>query len=195
MNILFLSAEVAPFVKVGGLSQVMYFLPRALNYLGHDVRIFMPKYASIDNPASKQQWKLRQDFEKLYVPIENIDSDNTIKSTNNSIICNIKSYPKTRYTAYTYFLENREYYELRANMYGYKDDHIRFALLSKGCLEWLLRMDKQGWLPDVIHCNDWHTGYFIEMARHSKRYTDILAKIPIVFTVHNFLFQGNYEPE
>ena len=200
MNILFLSAEVAPFVKVGGLSQVMYFLPRALNHLGHDVRIFMPKYAPIDSSSSKQQWKLRQDFENLYVPIENIDSNTVIKSTNNSIICNIKSYPKTRYTTYTYFLENREYYELRANMYGYKDDHIRFALLSKGCLEWLMHMeklvnknDKQGWLPDVIHCNDWHTGYFIEMARQSKRYQNVLAKIPIVFTVHNFQFQGNYD--
>lgn len=199
MKILFLSAEVAPFVKVGGLSQVMYFLPRALAKQGHDVRIFMPKYASIDDIKNKQRWKLKKEIENVPVPIENLDSK-TSASVEESIVCNVKSYPKTRSTLYTYFLENREYYELRANMYGYKDDHIRFALLSKGCLEWLLTMnklilkkDKRGWMPDVIHCNDWHTGYFIELARKSKRYSDILSKIPIVFTVHNFMFQGNYD--
>ncbi len=200
MRILFISAEVAPFVTVGGLSQVMYFLPRALVNKGNDVRIFMPKYASIDDSKSKRKWKLRKEIEKIAVPIENIQTKLKTFSSQDAIICNIKSYPRTRTNAYTYFLENREYYELRANMYGYKDDHIRFALLSKGCLEWLLHMqnlvnkkDKRGWMPDVIHCNDWHTGYFIELARQSKRYSDIMAKIPIVFTVHNFLFQGNYD--
>ena len=200
MKILFLSAEVAPFVAVGGLSQVLYFLPRALAKQGHDVRIFMPKYASIDAPESKKKWALKTERESLMVPIDNLENKSAKLSESQSILCNIKSYPKTRMTALTYFLENREYYELRANMYGYKDDHIRFALLSKGCLEWLLTMkalvdkkDKKGWLPDVIHCNDWHTGYFIELARQSKRYSDLLSKIPIVFTVHNFLYQGNYD--
>lgn len=191
MKILFLSAEVAPFVKVGGLSQVMYFLPRALTKQGHDVRIFMPKYASIDEGQNKQKWKLKKEIDSLKVPIENIETKSKALSVGESIICNIKSYPKTQRTSYTYFLENREYYELRANMYGYKDDHIRFALLSKGCLEWLL--DKRGWTPDVIHCNDWHTGYFIELARQSKRYSDVLSKIPVVYTVHNFHYQGNYD--
>lgn len=200
MKILFLSAEVAPFVMVGGLSQVMYFLPRALIKQGHDVRIFMPKYASIDDQQVKRRWKLKKEIERLLVPIENLETKSAVKLANGSIQCNIKSYPRTRVTAYTYFLENREYYELRANTYGYKDDHIRFALLSKGCLEWLLFMqkllnkkDKRGWLPDVIHCNDWHTGYFIELARQSGRYSDALAKIPIVFTIHNLLHQGNYD--
>ncbi|HWY79761.1 MAG TPA: glycogen/starch synthase [Candidatus Sulfotelmatobacter sp.] len=202
MKILFLAAEVAPFVRVGGLSQVIYFLPRALNNLGHDVRIFMPKYASIDNKQikRKKKWKLKKEIENLAVPIENFQTKSTAKTPQESLLCNIKFYPKTRATIHTYFLENREYYELRANLYGYKDDHIRFALLSKGCLEWLLFMedfiakkDKRGWFPDVIHCNDWHTGYFIELARQSKRYSGLLAKIPIVFTVHNFLYQGNYD--
>lgn len=192
MKILFLAAEVAPFVAIGGLSQVMYFLPRALNKQGHDVRIFMPKYGSIDSRQhkGKNRWKLKKEIEGLNVPIENIDIKSKLKSAQDSLICNIKSYPKTRTTVSTYFLENREYYELRANLYGYRDDHVRFALLSKGCLEWLL---VSGWMPDVIHCNDWHTGYFIELARKSKRYSDLLSKIPIVYTIHNFLYQGNYD--
>src|SRR5689334_3984207 len=180
MKILFLAAEVAPFVKLGGLSQVMYFLPHALNNRRHDVRIFMPKYASINNQQrnQKNKWKLKKEIEGLAVPINNIQTKSKILASQDLLLCNIKSYPKTRKTIYTYFLENREYYELRANLYGYKDDHIRFALLSKGCLEWLLCMedllekkDKRGWLPEVIHCNDWHTGYFIELARQSKRYS------------------------
>ena len=200
MKVLFLSAEVAPFVAIGGLSQVLYFLPRALIKQGHDVRIFMPKYASIEGQQGKRKWKLKKEIENLAVPIENLQTTETVKSAKGSLICNIKSYPETQTTTQTYFLENREYYELRANMYGYKDDHIRFALLSKGCLEWLLMMkkmlekeDERGWLPDIINCNDWHTGYFIEWARQSNRYKDLLAKTPIVFTVHNFSYQGNYD--
>jgi starch synthase len=202
MKILFLSAEVAPFVKLGGLSQVMYFLPHALNNQRHDVRIFMPKYASIESKQRnhKKKWRLKKEIENLAVPIDNIQTKSTITASQESFLCNVKSYPKTRTTIYTYFLENREYYELRTNVYGYKDDHIRFALLSKGCLEWLLLMedllageDKRGWLPDIIHCNDWHTGYFIELARQSKRYNELLSKIPIVFTIHNFVYQGNYD--
>ncbi len=202
MKVLFLAAEVAPFVAVGGLSQVMYFLPRALTNQGHDVRIFMPKYASIEGRQRnrKKKWKLKKEIENLAVPVDNIQTKAKVSASQESLLCNIKFYPKTRITVPTYFLENREYYELRANIYGYKDDHIRFALLAKGCLEWLLFMegliakkDKRGWLPDVINCNDWHTGYFIELARQSKRYSDLLKKIPIVFTIHNFLFQGNYD--
>lgn len=200
MKILFIAAEVAPFVTVGGLSQVMYFLPRALQSREHDVRIFMPKYASIEDPSLKHPWKLKKEIEHLYVPIENITGNNILKTEKDAIVCNVKSYPKTGKTIPTYFLENQEYYELRANMYGYKDDHIRFALLSKGCLEWLLAMeelvnkkDKRGWLPEIIQCNDWHTGYLIELARRSERYRDLLSKISIVYTIHNFAYQGNYD--
>src|SRR5258706_9675226 len=100
MKILFISAEVAPFVTVGGLSQVMYFLPRALAKQGHDVRIFMPKYASIEDNQGKQTWKLTVDVEDLQVPIENIQTRGN--STDESILCNIKSYPKTRTTSHTY---------------------------------------------------------------------------------------------
>lgn len=197
-----MSAEVAPFVTVGGLSQVMYFLPRALTDQGHDVRIFMPKYASIDSQENKRnrKWRLTKQIENLAVPVENIQTKGGILPSQEVLLCNVKTYPKSPITLHTYFLENKEYYELRANLYGYKDDHVRFALLSKGCLEWLLCMedllakkDTHGWLPDIIHCNDWHTGYFIELARQSKRYKTLLAKIPIVFTIHNFLFQGNYD--
>lgn len=194
MKILFIAAEVAPFVSVGGLSQVMYSLPRALIRRGHDVRIFTPKYGTMDtNEPKGKHWDLSIKYEGLNVPIEH--ENNGKKQKEDVLICNVKSYFSKKDNTMTYFLENREYYELRANVFGYKDDHIRFALLSKGCLEWLLQTKKEEdtWQPDIIHCNDWHTGYLIELARTDRRYKEAFAKTPIVFTVHNFAYQGNFD--
>lgn len=197
MNILFVSAEVAPFVSVGGLSQVMYFLPKSLIKRKHDVRTFTAKYGAMDQTAPKKRpWNLKLEIEGLSVPIEHNLKPN-IATSENRLICNIKSYRRTKHDPIVYFLENREYYELRANVFGYKDDHMRFALLSKGCLEWLRRLKRKGddkqWWPDVIHCNDWHTGYVLNLAREDYRYKEILEDVPIVLTVHNFLFQGNLD--
>ncbi len=188
MNILFLSAEVAPYVSIGGLSQVMYFLPLALKKRGHDVRIFTAKYGAMDEIVTSKSWQLQTEFSQLAVPLD------TTPDRETSLICNVKSIRDKRQKIMAYFLENREYYELRANVYGYKDDHTRFALLSKGCLEWLYQtQESTDWFPDIIHCHDWHTGYFIDLARRHPRYSRLLSKTPIVLTVHNFNLQGNYD--
>jgi starch synthase len=190
MNILFISAEVGPYVSIGGLSQVMFFLPQALRRLGHDVRIFTAKYGAMDENAPKGDWQLKTEMNKIAVPVEN---DPVLGK---SILCNVKSYQNEHNKIITYFLENREYYELRANVFGYKDDHIRFSLLSKGALEWLYQkkqQEKDEWFPDIVHCHDWHTGYFVDLARRDIRYKEILKKTSTVFTVHNFAFQGNYD--
>lgn len=188
MKILFLAAEVGPFVSVGGLSQVCYFLPRALAKAGNEVAIFTPKFGTMEKTATtKKGWKLQDEIQGLRVPIVN-------ESGEDDIICNVKSYKQKNSGVKTYFLENKEYYELRANVFGYRDDHVRFLLMCKGCLEWLLIQKKTGgWMPDFIHLNDWHASYFGELARKSLRYADFLKKIPIGLTVHNFTFQGNYE--
>lgn len=187
MNILFLAAEVAPFVSVGGLSQFMYFLPKELRKLGHDVRIFTPKYGAMDETTIEGNWKLNMEFPNLHVPIDN--------DPEKSLICNVKAFKDKTAKIQTYFLENREYYELRANVYGYRDDHTRFALLSKACLEWMLqtRETPHAWKPDIVHAHDWHTGYFMDLMRRHPRYREVFTKIPVVYTVHNFSLQGNYD--
>jgi starch synthase len=197
MKILFVAAEVAPFVSVGGLSQYTYFLARALRNLGHDVRIFTAKYGTMDETAPKKGWNLEADFSQLSVPTQDI------KGEEKPLICNVLSYKNSKKETTAYFLENREYYELRANVYGYKDDHTRFALLSKGCLEWLYQSKIQlenanskkfdSWWPDIIHAHDWHTGYLVDMVRRSKRYSEIFNNTAIAYTVHNFSIQGNYD--
>lgn len=192
MKILFVTAEVGPFVSVGGLSQVSYFLPNALLKNGEDVRIFTPKFGAMDPPKSddmesknfkRKSWKLKMEYAGLRVP----QGD---KNNEDDLICNVKSH-ESKAKVKTYFLENREYYELRANVFGYRDDHVRFLLMCKGCLEWILT--QKDWIPDIIHCNDWHSAYLIELAKTKPRYKKFLAKTKIVLTVHNFVYQGNFE--
>lgn len=180
MKILMVTAEAAPFVRVGGLSQVIYFLSKELIKQGHDVRIFMPKYGIID-----KKFKTEQVAENIEVPFGKLNK--------NKVLCNVRVNNYKKNSPSTYFLENREYYELRANVFAYKDDHLRFLLLSRGCLEWLMleQQSKNGWQPDIIHCHDWHTGYLIDEVRRRPRYSDKFSKTPILYTAHNFRYQGN----
>ncbi len=184
LKVLFVSAEVAPFSSVGGLSQVSYFLPRALLKLGVDVRIFTPKYGTINEAKFPTKMVARS----IVVPTG--EKEGTDKPT--ELVCNVKVFGEEKKAEPTvYFLENMEYYEMRANVYAYNDDHVRFGLLSRGALEFI----KQGYFqPDVIHANDWHTGYLpnylAELAAENSEY----AKIATLLSVHN-LFQGNFDFE
>ncbi|MFC1647575.1 glycogen synthase [Patescibacteria group bacterium] len=195
MKILFLAAEVAPFVTVGGLSQVMSSLPRALCASGNDVRLFTPRYGLINKYIDPKTFqKKKASLHKIDVPISHSWHSRKNKEIGGEtfIKCTVSYFPRGKHEASIYFFENKEYYGLRENVFGYSDDHIRFALFSKASLEWLLYLYKQKkWFPEVIHCHDWHTAYFIELARNDSRYQDILKRIPIVLTVHNFKYQGN----
>ncbi|HSW90235.1 MAG TPA: glycogen/starch synthase, partial [Patescibacteria group bacterium] len=183
MRILMVSAEVAPFATVGGLSQVLYFLSKSLLKTGNDVRIFTPLHGKI----KQRIYKSKPIIQNLKVP-----TDSPRKYWPSSVECTVRLYKKTK--PITYFLENREYYTLRENVFGYKDDHQRFYLLSRACLEWLLLQKKnKDWMPDVIHVHDWHAGYLIELARTQKRYQKALKNIPILYTIHNFRYQGNMD--
>jgi starch synthase len=169
LKVLFVSAEVAPFSTVGGLAQVAYFLPRALSNAGVDVRIFTPKYALID----EKKFPMEMVHEKLGT---------------DGLISNVKVYARKGEPT-VYFLENMEYYEKRANVYGYNDDHVRFALLSKAALEFI----KTGeFIPEVIHTNDWHTGYLANYLRTEFQDDPRLNKIALLYSIHN-LHQGNFD--
>ncbi len=181
LKVLFISAEVAPFSQVGGLAQVSYFLPRALKRTGVDVRIFSPKYGSINNKL------LQTDnlVQGLKVPTGEDEKSQHPKE----LICNIKvlKTPK-KDDPIIYFLENMEYYEKRANVYGYSDDHIRFGLLSRAALEFIKHGD---FVPDVIHVNDWHTGYAANYLKDNYK-NEKMEKIACLFSVHN-LYQGIFD--
>jgi len=177
LKVLFVSAEVAPFVTVGGLSQVSYFLPRALLKKGVDIKVFLPKYGKID----EKKFPLKTVTEALRVPA----------GDGSNLICNVKSFKASKREPEMFFLENMEYYEKRANVYGYKDDHVRFALLSRGALEFLEESKK--WMPDIIHCNDWHTSFLINDLRTRYKKNSKFKKTAIVLTIHNLFSQGGFD--
>lgn len=184
MKVLFVSAEVAPFSSVGGLSQVSRLLPKALLKKNIDIRVFTPKYGTIDEKYHPTKILI----EGLKVPTgEDPKSDHP-----KELICNIKTLIKPKAgDPMVYFLENMEYYEKRANVYNYSDDHIRFGLLSRAALEFIKTSD---FVPDLIHINDWHTGYLVDYLRNTYNNDPLLKKIAVLFSIHN-LYQGVFDFE
>ena len=175
LKILFVASEAAPFAKAGGLGDVMYSLPLALKKLGHDARVMIPRYGTID-PA---KYNLKMEIEGLKVP-----TDQPIDYP--YLICNVKKY-SGRTAVPTYFLENMEYYEKRANVYGYSDDHIRWILLCRGAIEFL---KKSSWVPNIIVASDWQTGLIPNYIKTVYHQDPVVSKIPIVFGIHNLRYQG-----
>lgn len=181
LKILFVSTEAAPFAKIGGLGSVMQSLPLALRLLGHDARVFIPKYLGVDDEENN----LKMGVTGLKVPTDNEEGDK-------ELICNVKICDDEREdSVITYFLENREYYEKRANVYGYADDPIRWALLSRGVLEFL--RTSASWIPDVIVATDWQTGFLPNYLKTSYKDDPILSKIRVIFSIHNLSYQGMFD--
>ncbi len=172
-KILFVATEAGPYATVGGFASVIAYLTKELRRRGHDVRIFMPKFGFMD----EEKYKTRMVYEGLKVP--------TGDETNPYLVCNVKTTVSNSVQAY--FLENQEYYELRANVYSYSDDPTRWALLSRGCLEFI----KAGlFVPDIIHCHDWHTGLIPNYLKTEYKNDPLLNELATVFTIHNLAIQG-----
>lgn len=176
LKILLVAVEASPYARVGGVASVVRSLANSLNNLGHDARILIPKFGFID----ENLYKTKLVLEGLKVPTED--------PTNPYLICNVKEHEKDGII--TYFLENMEYFELRANVYGYTDDPIRWALLNRGALEFVLNSN---FLPDVIHCNDWQVGLLPNYLRTIHKNDPRLSETAAVFTIHNLKFQGMFD--
>lgn len=184
LKILFVATEAEPFIKVGGLGSVMCSLPKALAKLGHDTRVMIPRYLSIND----LKFNLKIEHSGLSIPTG--DEEQGVPQT---LICNVKRFDQAteKDPVTTYFLENQEYYEKRANVYGYADDAVRWALLCRGVLEFL---DKaSSWLPDVIVCADWQTALIPNLLKTDYKDSSKLSKIISVFSIHNLLFQAMFD--
>lgn len=176
LKILFVGSEAAPYVKIGGLGEVLHSLPKALNELGHDARILIPKYAVI----SEEKFKFKMVIEGLQVP--NDDQD--------PLICNIKESANS-IGSVNYFLENEEYYEKRGGVYGYDDDASRWALLARGAIEFMRH--PKGWKPDVIVANDWQGGLIPNYMKQNYKDDPLISGIASLFIIHNIYFQGMFD--
>lgn len=171
------ATEASPYVSVGGAAQVMGHLSKALSHTENEVAVFIPKFGFID----EEKFNIHTVYEGLNVP--------TGDESTPYLVCNIKSTVNSCGVTF-YFLENQEYYEKRANVYGYSDDPTRWALLSAGVLEFI----RTGiFVPDILHCNDWHTGIVPQLLKTTYSKDPNLAKITTVFTIHNIAYQGMFD--
>ena len=173
-KILFAAFEATPFSKTGGLGDVAGSLPSYLKNDEYDVRVILPKLGAIPEEYHKKM-KYVTNYE---VPL----------GWRNSY-CGLFTLRKGNITYY--FLDN-EYYFKRDKIYGEYDDGERVAFFSKAVLE-TIRYIGSNFMPDIIHCNDWHTA-LIPVFLH-EHYRDALGfnRIKTVFTIHNLKFQGQYD--
>lgn len=178
LKILFLACEAAPFIKVGGLGEVMSSLPKALRELGHDARVMIPNYSSIQ----KEKFPMQVIMEGISIPSGREE---------HPISCNVKKTTNEETGVPSYFLENMEYFEQRGNVYGYDDDAARFAVFSRGALEFV-RQNKE-WVPDVIVSSDWQGGLVPNLMKTEYANDPIISKISSVFCIHNLHFQGMFD--
>lgn len=176
LKILFVGPESAPFVKVGGLGEVLHALPKALLEIGHDARVFIPKFGVID----QEKYSMTTVVDQMTVP-DLVSED---------LICNVKEH-KSKDGLINYFLENQEYYEKRSSVYGYDDDAARWALLSRGAIEFARHPD--GWKPDIIVGNDWQGGLIPNYMKCNYADDPIISTIASVFIIHNIHYQGVFD--
>jgi len=169
VKILFVASECVPFIKSGGLADVAGALPKELINLGSDVRVMLPKYSLIPDKYREKMEKIAEftvniGWRRQYCGVEKLVLNDVIY----------------------YFIDN-EYYFYRDSLYGHYDDGERFSYFCRAILESIRYID---FIPDVLHCHDWHTGMvnFLLSSDYSQRAE--YAEIQSVFTIHNLQFQG-----
>ena len=170
MKILIAAAEVVPFAKVGGLADVTGALPKALKRLGHDVRVAMPKYQRIQD----ERFGLRPAIADLQVPMDAHSEPAVIKE--GTLAGDIP----------VYFVDSERFFR-REGVYGYPDDDERFIFFSRCVLEMLPAL---GWMPDVLHCNDWHTAIIPNWLKTLYLEDGRFNRLATLFTIHNLAYQG-----
>ena len=173
MKVCFIAAEAAPFVKVGGLGDVIGSLPKALRELGVDARVILPLYSSIDRERFGLKYKAYQfvdlGWRHSYCGIFETEVD--------GVPC--------------YFVDNEQYFN-RDSIYGQADDGERFAFFSKAALEILPALDFK---PDVVNVNDWHTALsviYLDVLKSRK--AEFYKDMKSVLSIHNIEFQGRFNP-
>ncbi len=187
LNILFVSSEVEPFAKTGGLADVSSALPKAIKDLGHEIRIMMPRYRFI----GERKFKLHDIIRLKEIPIP-IGDTNVIGNVKSSFISDLKE------KVQVYFLDNEGYfgrdgiYQSPTTKKDYKDNDERFIFFARGVLETLKHL---GWQPDIIHCNDWQTGLIPAYLKTIFKNEPLLKPIKTVFTIHNMAYQGAFPKE
>jgi starch synthase len=170
VNVLFVSSEVAPFAKTGGLGDVGAALPRHLHERGHDVRVFLPLYRSVQAELTA------------------VLPEMTFAMGPHTVRASILSAPLPRSGMPVYFVRCPSLYD-RRGIYDAPDDHLRFAVLNRAALEACRALR---FSPDIAHVNDWPTGLLPLLLRTSFAQDPLFAKTRSVLTIHNLGHQGTF---
>jgi starch synthase len=175
MNILFVAAEVAPFIKTGGLADVAGALPPALRELGHDARIVMPLYRRLyDGP-----WTIEGPIAATFLAVGEHQEE-------------LRIFQTTLGQTPVYLLDIPAGFARQA-IYGEGDDDRRFILFARGVLALIQHLREiEKWQPDIVHANDWHTGLIPNYLKTFYSYT--FGHIASVYTIHNLAYQGRFGP-
>ena len=173
MKVLFIAAEASPFVKIGGLGDVIGSLPKALQAEGVEARVVLPLYSSINREKFPLVYKkhifVQLGWRQAYCGIFECNIDGIIY----------------------YFIDNEQYFN-RSSVYGQDDDGERFAFFSKAALEILPHIDYQ---PQIINANDWHTALsIIYLDDFKSRRMEFYQEMQTVLSIHNIEFQGKFNP-
>lgn len=184
-KILFITSELFPFVKTGGLADVSASLPKELAALGHEIRIVVPRYGAIDTRKFKIHDVVRlKDFSV------NLGEKEVLFSVKSSFLPNIKN------RVQIYFLDNEEYFGSRKSLYvdpltgqNYTDNDERFVLFCRSVFELIKKL---GWVPDIIHSNDWQTSLVPAFLKTIYKNDEIFKKTKSLTTFHNFEYGGEF---
>lgn len=174
IKVLIAASEAHPFIKTGGLGDVIGALPEALKKLDIDVRVVIPNYRDI-NKEITNQLKFLKNFE--------------VKVNLKTECCGILEY---KYKGVTYYLLDNEFYFKRSQLYGYHDDGKKFAFFNRAVLEFIKAID---WKPDIIHCNDWQTGMIPVLHKIEYIKKSFYKNIKTITCIHNLFFQGVFSPD
>jgi len=172
MRIALLTSEAMPFAKTGGLADVSGALPKALLEHDIDAKLILPLYDKIDRglltdkiiDGIRIEWRGR--------------------------VHHCRALESNAAGAPTYLIEAPEFFA-RPNIYGYSDDHVRFAFFSRAALALLKHLD---WQADIVHGNDWPCGFAVAELRARRRYDVFFQPIRTLFSLHNVAYQGLFEP-
>ncbi|UVI27890.1 glycogen synthase GlgA [Paenibacillus spongiae] len=170
MKLLFVASEAVPLVKTGGLADVAGSLPKALRDRGAEVRVMIPKYASIPQSVIERMetvatFTVGVGWRTQYCGLKKAEVEGIIY----------------------YFIDNEFYFKRGDGIYGYGDDAERFVFFSLAVLESLIYMDYR---PELLHCHDWQTGLIPFLLKTRYQHDPACRDIATVYTIHNMKYQG-----
>ena len=169
LHVAYVTPEMVPFAKTGGLADVSAALPKALVRLGHRVTVLLPRYASIPSPPGEL-------VGSVHIPIDGVARSAGFHRT------------RTAAGVEVVFVEHPPFFD-RAEPYGWDDDRLRFAFLARSALEYFR---SRGERPGVFHAHDWQTGLVPVFLKTLYWDDPTLHRTPSVFTIHNVVYQGRF---